>query len=119
MKPIKNLDQRKQRYMLDAIPVRLGGIAANLARVKSFSQHDDNSDAVFQLLDESKYYIEWTGRELDTEMIVRLIELQRQIAGWQYNWQSVWPDKDLRGKMINETSKWSSMIIMSSGLLDQ
>ncbi len=55
----------KDRYLRDPIPIRLGGIAANLGRVDSFSTNSANRDAVFRLLDESKWFIEWTAAETE------------------------------------------------------
>ncbi len=52
----------RDRYLRDEFPVRLGGLAANLARIKSFSDHPDHRDAVESLLEESKFFIEERGR---------------------------------------------------------
>ena len=119
MKTINNLEMRKERYLRDGIPIRLGGIAANLSRVKSFSENVENSDAVFQLLEESKYFIEWTGRELDIDSAFRLCAMQRQMAVWQLNWTSVWDDQSSRKRVAADSAKWSMEIIKDSGLLDQ
>lgn len=119
MKQIKNLEMRKERYLRDGIPIRLGGLAANLARVRSFSENVENSDVVFQLLEESKYFIEWIGRELDIDSAVRLCAMQRQMAVWQLNWASVWNDSNSRKRVATDSARWSTEIIMNSGLLDQ
>ena len=58
-----NAQAKKERFLRDPIPVRLGGLAANLARVDSFSQNPANQAAVFDLFEESKYFIEWTAAE--------------------------------------------------------
>ena len=110
---------RKERYLRDGIPVRLGGLAANLSRVKSFAENPANSDAVFQLLEESKYFIEWTGRELDIDSVVRLCEMQRQMAVWQLNWTSVWNNENFRKSIGTDSAKWSTEILMNSGLLNK
>ena len=48
----------RERYLRDTLPLRLGGLAANLARIKSFSDHPDHYDVVENLLNESKFFIE-------------------------------------------------------------
>ena len=53
----------RERYLYDSLPVRLGGLAANLSRIKSFASHDANRDAVESLIGESKYFIEWAAAE--------------------------------------------------------
>ena len=37
---MSKLDGLRSRYLKDPIPVRLGGLAANLSRVASFSKND-------------------------------------------------------------------------------
>jgi len=118
MTKINNLDARKERYLRDDLPVRLGGLAANLARVKSFSESDANSEAVYLLLEESKYYIEWAGPEMDAREAVSLIDLQRVISGWQLRWDSVWSDIDRRKMLARVTTRWSTEILRKSGLLN-
>jgi len=53
----------RERYLRDNVPVRLGGLAANLSRIKSFSAHDASREAVESIIDESKFFIEWTAAE--------------------------------------------------------
>jgi len=116
---IKNLDARKERYLRDSLQTRMGGLAANLARVKSFSDSDNNSAVVYLLLEESKYYIEWAGCEMDAETAASLVDLQRKISGWQLRWDSIWSDKDRRKMLAKIAARWSSEILRKSGLLDQ
>lgn len=65
----------RERYLHDALPVRLGGLAANLSRIKSFASHDANREAVESIIDESKYFIEWTAAETDVETAAELVGL--------------------------------------------
>jgi hypothetical protein len=55
-----------------------------LARINSFSDHPDHRDVVESLLDESKFFIEWTAPKTILETQVKLVELQLQLARWQY-----------------------------------
>ncbi len=86
---MNNLAEIKKRYMRDSVSVRLGGLAANLARVKSFSRNIENQAAVFDLFEESKHFIEWTALETEQQTTIELIELQLQIAVWQRQWQTI------------------------------
>ena len=60
---MKDYSAIQARYMRDDLPVRLGGLAANLRRVQSFIRNDANRDVVESILDESKHFIEWTAAE--------------------------------------------------------
>ena len=65
----------RQRYLRDDLAVRLGGLAANFLRVKSFCRHDANQDLVAGIIDESKFFIEWTAREAEIEAAAELVEM--------------------------------------------
>jgi hypothetical protein len=42
---MKDRSAIQERYLRDTLPVRLGGLAANLSRIKSFAAHDASRDA--------------------------------------------------------------------------
>lgn len=108
---------RQERYLRDELPVRLGGLAANLRRIGSFSCHPANGEAVASLVDESKYFIEWTAAEAEIETAAQLVELQIQLARWQRNWQHIWADPDQRRQVGEQSQVWSDRVLDLSGLL--
>jgi hypothetical protein len=71
----KNWTAIRERYLRDKLPIRLGGLAANLARIKSFSNHVANRDLVESILEESKFFIEWTANEVEVTIAAELVEL--------------------------------------------
>ena len=48
----------KSRYLRDELPVRLGNLASNLARIKSRCQNTAHGEIIEDLLQESKLFIE-------------------------------------------------------------
>lgn len=112
------LKEKRERYLKDPVPIRLGGLAANLARVKSFSRNQLNLQAVFNLIEESKYFIEWTASETDMPVRAELAELQIQLALWQRNWEKRWRDESERNQIADISALWSERILSRSGLLD-
>ena len=112
------LNEIKQRYLKDPLPTRLGGLAANLARINSFSRHEANRDAVFGLMDESKHFIEWTAPEAELEVAGQLVELQVQLAHWQHNLTTIWTDTEERERIAQQSRQWSDKVLELSGLLD-
>jgi hypothetical protein len=114
-----NQIEKKERYMSDPLSIRLGGLAANLARVKSFSKNAANEKAVFDLFEESKNFIEWTAQDAEIGTTVELIELQLQIAVWQHQWQKTWEDKDNRELLARTSADWSRKLLERSGLLSR
>ena len=107
-----------ERYLRDELPVRLGGLAANLSRIKSFSAHDASREAVESLIDESKFFIEWTTAEAEINTAAELVELQVQLARWQYKWAQIWPDPLQRRTVAEQSGEWSRRVLEMSGLLN-
>ena len=107
----------RERYMRDELPIRLGGLAANLSRIKSFSANEVSGDAVASLIDESKMFIEWTAAQAEINTAEKLVELQIQLARWQLQWHSIWSDSSRRVQVAEQSSAWSKEVLELSGLL--
>jgi hypothetical protein len=107
----------RERYMRDDIPVRLGGLAANLSRIKSFSSNEASRETVASLIDESKMFIEWTAAQTEINTAEKLVELQVQLARWQLQWQTIWNDTSKRVQVAEQSSIWSKHVLEMSGLL--
>lgn len=107
----------QERYLRDPLPVRLGGLAANLARIKSFSDHPDHREVVESLVGESKQFIEWNVPDAGLELQVELLELQLQLARWQRAWPAIWADPAQRAAVAEQACAWSERVLKASGLL--
>ncbi len=107
----------RKRYLHDDLPIRLGGLAANLSRIKSFSAHDAGREAVESLINESKFFIEWTAAVAECHAAAELVELQIQLARWQQNWARIWVDPEQRRQVAEQSSVWSKRVLEMSGLL--
>lgn len=114
---MKDWSTIKERYLQDELPTRLGGLAANLARIKSFSRNTANIDVVKSLIEESKFFIEWTALDAEIETTARLVELQIQLAIWQWSWESIWSDEVQRTSVAEKSQNWSNSVLEMSGLL--
>jgi len=108
----------RERFVRDNVPTRLGGLAANLARISSFSKNPTNRNVVQSLVDESKFFIEWTAADAEAETAAPLIELQVQLALWQLDWDKIWDDPDYRGQLVDQSRVWSDKVLNLSGLLN-
>jgi hypothetical protein len=114
---MKDWTTTRERYLRDNLPVRLGGLAANLSRIRSFAAHDASREAVEGMIEESKFFIEWTAAEAEVSTAAQLVELQIQLARWQRNWAHIWGDPVQRSKMVEQSAAWSKRILELSGLL--
>ena len=114
---MKNLEKRRSRYLQDFPPVRLGGLAANLGRIASFSKYADHQDVVDSILQESKWFIEWTASELEIHEAAELVRLQVQLALWQLQSKNRWNDESWRLELAADSRRWSERLFEMSGLL--
>ncbi len=107
----------RERYLSDDLSIRLGGLAANLGRIKSFSAKEASQETIEGLIEESKWFIEWTAREAEIDIAAQLVELQLQLARWQHQFNSIWDDPAKRKEMIGQSGAWSQRVLEMSGLL--
>lgn len=108
-----NLEKIKERYLKDDAPTRLGGLAANLARIGSFSQNPGNHKAVNNLIEESKWFIEWSKDSLPLDKLKTLADIQVELACtqlWLKTHQTELTTLSLRAK------EWSQTALHLSGL---
>jgi hypothetical protein len=114
---MKDWTAKRERYLREPVPNRLGELAANLARIASFCNNDLNCDAVASLIEESKFFIEWTAIAVQIDRAAELVELQVQLARWQLGWSSIWVDEAKRKSVAEQAKNWSERILKMSGLL--
>jgi hypothetical protein len=114
---MKDWTEIRDRYLRDPLAVRLGGLAANLRRIKSFAAHEASCEALESMIDESKFFIEWTANEADVSTAAELVELQVQLARWQRSWTSIWADPARRREVADRSESWSRRVLEMSGLL--
>ncbi len=114
---MNQLESLRSRYLRDPVPTRLAGLAANLARVASFSRNDGHQPAVSATMLESKWFIEWTAAELSAEETAELVRLQSQLARWEIQAKDKWDNRAWRQNLMNESRRWSERLIGMSGLL--
>lgn len=107
----------RERYLRDDVSIRLGGLAANLKRIRSYANNENNKAVVESLIDESKHFIEWTAHETELEIAAKLVELQLELALWQIKLDKVWFDANQRKRISEIADAWSQQILIASGLL--
>ncbi len=107
----------RERYLRDGVPVRLGGLAANLGRIRAFTALSGSDDVVASLIHESKHFIEWTAAALEVSAAAELISLQVELAVWERTWPRIREDPSLRKELAEKAEGWSQRVLNLSGLL--
>lgn len=112
----------QERYMQDGLPIRLGGLAADLARIVSFSKNPGSAPVVAGLIDESLYFVEWSAPELlpdRAEEAAQLVDIQRGLVCWYWIWNDAQNDPTQRAKLAEQAQAWSDQVLEMSGLLNE
>lgn len=112
-----NRSALRERYLRDSLPVRVGGLAANLARVRSFSDNPAHLEIVARLLEESAWFIEWVAPDAPVETQVALLDCQRALARWRLRWAEIWADPRRRAEVAERAEVWSQRLLDLSGLV--
>lgn len=108
---MQNLEEIKRRFLKNNLAVRLGCIASDLARLKSFSQMPNNQRAIRDLIEESKFFIEWTAPKTSQDAQEKLVKLQIELALISYSFK--------REKIASFSDRWTNKILKLSGLLER
>src|SRR5208337_4618376 len=113
---VKDPDKVRERFLRDALPMRLGALAADLARVASSALRDESGESVALMLEESQSFIEWTAAETVPEVAAELVDLQLQVALWRQGWQEAQVSRRLRVLLSVQARRWSDQVLGFSGL---
>ena len=112
---MKNREAIKKRFLKEPLPIRLGHLASNLSRISFFSQAaTKNREVVNDVLEESKFFIEWVAPETKIELAGWLAQIQINLSFWQLNWQRLKTPDQI--KHISRLTKlWSSKLLKRAG----
>ena len=103
----------RERFLRDPLPVRLGSLAADLARIASFAGDPANARVVASLLEEGKHFAEWAAPEAPLETQAVLADIQVALAVWQRRWLSGAPAATMR----TEAKQRSEELLALAGLV--
>lgn len=114
----ERLTRVKERFLKDGRRTRLGGLAANLSRVHSFSNNVQHRAAVEDLIVESEHFIEWAAPDCDLMDMERLAQVQLELAQWRRGLSLVWDDEVERANIAELARVRSQEMLEMSGLLE-
>jgi hypothetical protein len=69
----------KERYLKETVPMRLGHLASDLARIASLLEMRVGPETVRTVIKEGLCFVEWTAGDVDEETRSALIEIQRSL----------------------------------------
>ena len=114
---MNNLEARRERFLKDSLQIRLGGLAANLARISSTVKNSANLEVVKSLIEESKFFIEWTAAEAEAETCAKLVELQIELALTERRFEKDWQNEENRLYVGEKAKVWSKQVLQNAGFI--
>lgn len=111
------LDEKKVSFQSEDIPHRLGHIASNLARVRSFC-NSTFKKGVEVVIMETEWFIEWVAAEIEPEQAEELVNIQVQLARWRINLDNIFSSELRLTETAEQAEIYSQIVLDMSGLLD-
>lgn len=110
---MKNIAQIKERYLKESFNMKLGHLASDLARIATFLDKNATKD----LIEESKFFIEWTAGEASFDVQVLLAEMQSKLALCQRRILTQKADNSDFEDLRESAKAWSERLLEISGLI--
>ena len=111
------LAARRERFSRDELPVRLGNVASNLARIAAFASRQEMAEAAIRVVWETKHFTEWAGLSATLPVQAELVTLQRCLVNWQTDGLDIWSRVEKREQVRKMAEHWSRRVLELSGLL--
>ena len=108
---MKNHAIIKERYLQEPVNRRIGHLASNLARISTFLENSKNEEAIKDILEESKFFIEWTARDAPYEVQVMFSEIQPMLALWQRQFLQQKEAANGMEMLGKKTKNWSVYLV--------
>lgn len=109
---MRDLKKMQARYVRDEWPVRLGNLASNLLRLSKWIKMQQDDQAIIDLMRESAWFIEWTAPDTPVDVMVKLIDVQRELCLWR----RIWPVDVARPLLALRARHMSEHVLELSGL---
>jgi four helix bundle protein len=116
MQSISGLTYEQETFVQDSIPVRLGKLVTNLARINQLFSDSTHEDVVKSLIRETMYFLEWIAPDIDIDNAFELANLGRFLTRWLFNWEPAWNNTDAKNQIIQELGIWSDSVLQMSKL---
>jgi len=114
---INNLDEIKSRYLREPFNRRLGHLASDLMRIAGFLDNIKNRKIVTDILEESKFFIEWAAPESPSHIQELFSEMQSRLALWHRHLLIAKEDPEEIKELAKSAKRWSAQLVQFSGLL--
>lgn len=109
---MKNLEEIRARYSREPFNRRLGHLASDLLRISTFLDNPKNITVVNDIIEESKFFIEWTAKEAPYKIQEFFADIQPKLALWQLRLKTGSSKESLK----RSAREWSTQLVQFSGI---
>ncbi|ODG97999.1 hypothetical protein A4S05_00865 [Nostoc sp. KVJ20] len=106
---------KQQIFMQDDVTTRLRRLATHLSQIQSLWTQGSSEDLILALVDESRYFIEWTVPDMvkadDIDRACELVDLVRLLTRWLFHWDDIWTDAEQKQSASLEISYWLQRVL--------
>ncbi|QLE39587.1 hypothetical protein FD723_03100 [Nostoc sp. C052] len=106
---------KQQIFMQDDVTTRLRRLATHLSQIQSLWTQGSSEDLILALVDESRYFIEWTVPDMvkadDIDRACELVDLVRLLTRWLFHWDNIWTDAEQKQSASLEISYWLQRVL--------
>lgn len=101
--------------MQDDVTTRLRRLATHLSQIQSLWTQGSSEDLILVLVDESRYFIEWTVPDMvkadDIDRACELVDLVRLLTRWLFHWDNIWTDAEQKQSASAQISYWLQRVL--------
>lgn len=107
----------KEAFMRENIPVRYKKLAQQLGRISTLLCDIATTENIPAVMTEAMFFIEWIAPEVGLDWQLELLELQRLLAQWKYDWATIQPDHSRRQLLAEQATDWARRVAKISEVL--
>ncbi|WP_414569375.1 hypothetical protein [Nostoc sp. CCY 9925] len=106
---------KQEIFMQDDVTTRLRRLATHLSQIQSLWTQGSSKDLILALVDESRYFIEWTVPDMvkadDIDRACELVDLVRLLTRWLFHWDDIWTDAEQKQSASAQISYWLERVL--------
>jgi hypothetical protein len=110
---------KQQAFDQKELSNRLHQLAENLAQIQKLCISESPPSSMFDLVKESRYFIEWTVPDLvkiDIDRAAELVDLGRVLTRWLFNLEKIWSDRQEKIQVAQQAEQWRKRVVEISQL---
>jgi hypothetical protein len=104
---VQNRSSVEIEFRMNRLSVRLERLAAHFEELAQLLAQGGDSGNCLKYVQECKFFIEWTGIDLDVDHAYELVQMQRQLVQWQRNWDALFGQPVETAQISQQLRLWS------------